>query len=134
MHAVGSVVDHHLEHVRGPEVNPHGRAGIDLPAVSLRPSRHEISVVRCAIESEKKPCRAHRLTVYRRERSGKDPAHAYATHAAYTGRSHAFARQLAGLLHPSGELSFVELVVFMDVEVARVLALGLAGRDRTQRR
>ena len=38
---------------------------------------------------------------------------------------------MAGLLHPSGELSFVELVVLlvvlMDVEVARVLALGPAG-------
>ena len=32
------------------------------------------------------------------------------------GRSHSFAGQLAGLLHPSGELSFVELVVLMDVE------------------
>src|SRR5438874_13710130 len=51
-----------------------------------------------------------------------------------TDRSHAFAGQLAGLLHPTGELSFVELVVLMDVEVARVLALGLAGGDRTQGR
>src|SRR5436190_485779 len=59
---------------------------------------------------------------------------AHATHAPRTGRSHSFAGQLAGLLHPSGELSFVELVVLMDVEVARVLALGLAGGDRTQRR
>jgi hypothetical protein len=55
-------------------------------------------------------------------------------HAPRTGRSHSFAGQLAGLLHPSGELSFVELVVLMDVEVARVLALGLAAGDRTQRR
>src|SRR6266852_8814410 len=55
------------------------------------------------------------------------------THLA-TSRSHSFAGQLAGLLHPSDELSFVELVVLMDVEVARVLALGLAGGDRTQRR
>jgi hypothetical protein len=30
---------------------------------------------------------------------------------------------LAGLLHPSGELSFVELVVRMDVEVAHFLVL-----------
>src|SRR3981189_1383525 len=50
------------------------------------------------------------------------------------GRSHSFAGQLAGLVPPGGELSFVELVVLMDVEVARVLALGLAGRDGTQRR
>ena len=48
--------------------------------------------------------------------------------------SHAFARQLAGLLHPGGELAFVELVVLVDVEVARVLALGFARRDRAQRR
>jgi hypothetical protein len=43
------------------------------------------------------------------------------------------AGQFAGLLHPSGELSFVELVVLVDVEVARILALGLARGDRTQR-
>ena len=33
-------------------------------------------------------------------------------------RSHSFAGHLAGLLHPSGALSFIELVVRMDVEVA----------------
>src|SRR5439155_6111088 len=55
------------------------------------------------------------------------------THIA-TSRSHSFPGQLAGLVHPSGELSFVELVVLMDVEVARVLALGRSRRDRTQRR
>jgi hypothetical protein len=49
-------------------------------------------------------------------------------------RSHFFAGQKARLLHPSGELSFVELVVLMDVEVANVHLLGLAGRDTTQRR
>src|SRR5207249_375705 len=49
-------------------------------------------------------------------------------------RSHAFAGQFAGLLHPSGELSFVELVVLVDVEVAHFLLFGLAGRDRIQRR
>ena len=43
------------------------------------------------------------------------PAHA--THALRTGRSHSFAGQLAGLLHPTGELSFVELVVLVDFEV-----------------
>src|SRR5438874_3583300 len=48
-------------------------------------------------------------------------------------RSHSFAGQLAGLLHPSGELCFVELVVLVDVEVAHFLLLGLAGGDRTQR-
>src|SRR5207244_726641 len=51
-----------------------------------------------------------------------------------TGRSHSFAGQLAGLLHPSGKLSFVELVVLVDVEVAHFLLFGLDGRDRTQRR
>src|SRR5438874_12281195 len=49
-------------------------------------------------------------------------------------RSHSFAGQLAGLLHPSGELSFVERVVLMDVEVAHFLLFGIAGGARTQRR
>ena len=40
-----------------------------------------------------------------------------------TGRSHSFAGQLAGLLYPSGELSFVERVVLVDVEVAHFLLL-----------
>src|SRR5437870_102655 len=56
------------------------------------------------------------------------------TPAPRTGRSHSFAGQLAGLLHPGGELSFVELVVLVDVEVAHFFLLGLAGGDRTQRR
>src|SRR4051794_40923881 len=51
-----------------------------------------------------------------------------------TSNSHPFAGQLAGLLHPGGELSFVELVVFVDVEVAHVLVLGRSRRERTQRR
>src|SRR6185295_5157509 len=55
------------------------------------------------------------------------------THLA-TIRSHAFAGQSARLLHPGGELRFVELVVLVDVEVARVLGLGRAGRDGSQRR
>src|SRR6058998_2889527 len=62
-----------------------------------------------------------------------DLATAHATHAPRPGRSHSFAGQLAGLFHPTGELSFVELVVLVDVEVAHVLVLGLAGGDRTQR-
>jgi hypothetical protein len=53
------------------------------------------------------------------------------THLA-TSRSHSCAGQLAGLLHPGGELSFVELVVFVDVEVAHVLVLGRSRRERTQ--
>jgi hypothetical protein len=60
-----------------------------------------------------------------------DLATAHATHAPRTGRSHSFAAQLAGLLHPSGELSFVELVVLVDVEVAHFLLRGLAGDQRT---
>src|SRR5262249_31411786 len=55
------------------------------------------------------------------------------THVA-TSRSRPPARQLAGLLHPSGELSLVELFVLVDVEVADVLVLGLTRWDRTQRR
>src|SRR5438270_2358 len=50
------------------------------------------------------------------------------------GRSHLSAGQLAGLLHPGGELSFIEQVILTDVEAARVLARGFAGRYRTQRR
>ena len=38
-----------------------------------------------------------------------------AVHAPRTGRLHSFAGQLADLFHPSGELSFVELVVLVDV-------------------
>ena len=45
-----------------------------------------------------------------------------------------FAGQLAGLLHPSGDLSFVESVVLVDVKIAHFFLLGFAGRDRTQRR
>jgi len=39
---------------------------------------------------------------------------------------------LTGLIHPSGKLSFVELLVLVNVEAAHVLARGLAGRERTQ--
>ena len=38
------------------------------------------------------------------------------------------------MLHPSGELSFVERVALVDVEVAHFLLLGLAGGEKTQRR
>ena len=47
-----------------------------------------------------------------------------------TGRSQSFAGQLAGLLHPTNELSFVELLILADVEVAHFLVLGLAGGKR----
>src|SRR5438094_3140259 len=62
-----------------------------------------------------------------------DLAIAHATQSPRTGRSHSFAGQLAGLLHPSGELSFVELVVLGDVEVAHFLLIGLDRGNRTQR-
>src|SRR5262249_24882411 len=52
----------------------------------------------------------------------------------HTGSSHSLAGQLAGLLHPSGELSFVELVALVDIKVARFIALGVAWWDRAQRR
>src|SRR6059036_3582404 len=42
------------------------------------------------------------------------------------------AGQRGGLLHPHHHELLVELVVFVDVEVAHVLVLGLAGRKRTQ--
>src|ERR1700730_2026972 len=42
------------------------------------------------------------------------------------------AGQRGGLLYPRRHLRLVELVVLMDVEVARFLVLGLAGGDRTQ--
>src|SRR5258706_6338036 len=44
------------------------------------------------------------------------------------------AGQRRGLLHPVRHLRLVELVAFVDVDVARVLALTGAGRDRLQRR
>ena len=47
-----------------------------------------------------------------------------------TSRSHVFAGQLAGLLHPGGELRFVVLLVLVDVEGARSLLLDLVGGDR----
>ncbi len=46
-------------------------------------------------------------------------------------RSHSFAGQLAGLLHPVSELRFIELAL-VDVEVADCLVLGCAGRERTR--
>src|SRR5688500_9234691 len=44
------------------------------------------------------------------------------------------ARQRGGLLHPGGQLGLVELVAFVDMEVAGVLILAGFGRDRSQRR
>ena len=40
------------------------------------------------------------------------------------------AGQLARLLHPSGELIFVEPIVLVDVKVAHFLVLGLARGER----
>src|SRR4051794_1891622 len=47
--------------------------------------------------------------------------------------SHFFAGQFAGLLHPGDDLSFVELVGFVNVEVAHFFLLRFAGRHGTQR-
>ena len=47
-----------------------------------------------------------------------------------TRRSHASAGQIGRLLHPSCELSFVELVVLMDVEVSVSWLLDAAGGTR----
>jgi hypothetical protein len=44
------------------------------------------------------------------------------------------AGQRGGLLHPGSHLRLVELVAFVDVDVARVLAPARTGRDRSQRR
>src|SRR5215510_11304337 len=44
------------------------------------------------------------------------------------------AGQRGGLLHPARHLRLVELVAFVDVDVAHVLVLAGAGRDRPQRR
>jgi len=41
-------------------------------------------------------------------------------------------RQHGGLLHPRRYLRLIERIVFMDVEVAHFLLLGLAGRERAQ--
>ena len=57
-----------------------------------------------------------------------DLAPAHAAHALRPGRSQSLARQLDGLLHPSGELSLVELLVLVDVEVAHFFVPGLAGQ------
>jgi hypothetical protein len=46
------------------------------------------------------------------------------------GRSHSYTGQLAGLLYPSDELSFIESVVLVDVEVAHFLVFGLAEGNR----
>src|SRR5438046_267324 len=71
----------------------------------------------------------HRFEVDRRHDAVAEfSAFTHATHAP-TSRSHSFAGQLAGLLHPSGELSFVELVALTDVEVTHVLALGCGRRN-----
>src|SRR5262245_4789590 len=56
-----------------------------------------------------------------------------ATQAPCTDGSHSFAGQLAGLLHPISQLSFVDLVVLVDVDVAHFFLLGLARREGAQR-
>jgi hypothetical protein len=52
----------------------------------------------------------------RKERSGVAPLIRATLRLRSRGLTHSFAGQKTRLLHPSGELSFVELVVFMDVE------------------
>src|ERR1700687_4909810 len=51
-------------------------------------------------------------------------------HVAWSGSRPEKAGQRGGLLHPVRHLRLVELVAFVDVDVARVLALAGAGRDR----
>src|SRR5262245_21835803 len=69
----------------------------------------------------------------RRRPSGPSRATGGATARGPVPLSHPFAGQLTGLLHPAGELRFVELAL-ADVEVTDFLVFGLAGRDRMQRR
>ncbi len=72
------------------------------------------------------PSRLSRMSRLVRGRWGGDRA---------SGRSARLpAGQRGGLLHPRRHLRLVELVVFIDVDIARVLALAGAGRDRSQRR
>src|SRR5215217_8777623 len=49
-------------------------------------------------------------------------------------RSHLLAGQAAGLLHPVGELRFIEVVARADVEIAHVLLFGRHRRLRVERR
>jgi hypothetical protein len=62
---------------------------------------------------------------------GRQPAHQLGprTHRA-TSRSHAFAEQLAGLLHPSGELGFVELGRPHGCRGCVSCGFGFAGTER----
>src|SRR3984893_16114247 len=54
-------------------------------------------------------------------------------HVAWSGSRPEKAGQRGGLLYPVRHLRLVELVAFVDADVARVLALAGAGRDRSQR-
>src|SRR5512134_1278529 len=54
-------------------------------------------------------------------------------HVAWSGSRPEEAGQRGGLLHPVRHLRLVELVAFEEVEVAHVLLLAGAGRDRSQR-
>jgi hypothetical protein len=42
-------------------------------------------------------------------------------------------RAIRWLASPIGELSFIELIVLVDVEVPHIFVLGLDRRERTQR-
>ena len=66
-HTGGSVVNAStVKQVRGPKDNPHGRAGIDLPTVPLRPSRTKSASSRCEQRKRNQP-RVTRGIQHRRE-------------------------------------------------------------------
>src|SRR3546814_16755766 len=53
--------------------------------------------------------------------------------AAIASSSHFLAGQRRGLLHPVGERGFVDLVVLMDMEIARIAAFRRDRRHRIER-
>src|SRR3546814_18603822 len=53
--------------------------------------------------------------------------------AAIASSSHFLAGQRRGLLHPVGERRFVDLVVLMDMEIARIAAFRRDRRHRIER-
>src|SRR5262249_15529742 len=61
------------------------------------------------------------------------PLPATSGHVVWLGSRPEETGQLGRLLHPVGHLSLVEFVAFADVYIARITALGVAGRNRTQR-
>src|SRR5438270_510288 len=63
-----------------------------------------------------------------------NPGESDGPHGLRTGGWQLFAGRLAGLIHAGRERSFVELVALVDGEIAHFCLLGLARRERTQRR